>query len=542
MRIKKVNIKNYKCYEGIFTIDFNQGLNILVGDNEAGKSTILEAINLALTGILYGRYLKNELSQYLFNYRVVSQYIEDIKLGKNPIPPEIVIEVFFEGDTFPLYEGNGNSEKTKACGVAFKIEFDSDYHPEYEALISEAENITTIPIEYYRISWKSFAREAVTARSIPIKSVLIDSTSSKYQNGSDIYISRIIRNDLDDNEKVKLSQAYRKMKDSFSDDPSVQSINDKVNLKAQITDKNLSVSVDLSTQNSWETTLMTYLDNVPFHQIGKGEQCIIKTNLALGHKKSQEANLILFEEPENHLSHTKLNQLIKSITSSCDDKQVIISTHSSFVANKLGLENLILLNNNNVSRLSELSEDTFNFFKKLPGYQTLRLLLCEKSVLVEGDSDELIFQKAYMESHEGRLPVEDGIDVISVKLTFKRFLEIAAKINQPVAVITDNDGDFVNKITKKYKDYVGYDFIKIFSDNREDLNTLEPQLVDANSAGLSVLCDVIGIDSKAYNSKNKISDYMEKNKTTWALKVFESDTTVKYPDYINNAIAWCDAK
>jgi len=451
--------------------------------------------------------------------------------------------VFFSGDEYPLFEGNGNSEKVKKCGIVFKIEFDPDYQPDYEALISDADNMTTIPIEFYRISWKSCAREAVTTRSIRIliKSALIDSASNKYQNGSDIYISRIIRN-LDGSEKVQLSQAYRKMKESFMEDASIQAINQKIRAESKITEKELSISVDLSTQNSWETTLMTYLDEIPFHQIGKGEQCIIKTNLALGHRKSQEANLILMEEPENHLSHTKLNELIKSISEGCVDKQVIISTHSSFVANKLGLENLLLLNNQKVSRLSDLSQDTFTFFRKLPGYQTLRLLLCRKAVLVEGDSDELIFQKAYMEKHCGHLPIEDGVDVISVKLTFKRFLEIAVKISQPVAVITDNDGDFDNKITKKYEDYTNIDFISIFADNRNELNTLEPQFVNANSSYLKDFCRVLGIDSSIYDTAEKIKDYMISNKTTWALKVFESNQVVQFPEYIKKAVAWCDEK
>lgn len=48
--------------------------------------------------------------------------------------------------------------------------------------------------------------------------------------------------------------------------------------------------------------------------MGKGEQCPIKTNLALAHKKAQTSNLILIEEPENHLSHTRLNELLKTIT------------------------------------------------------------------------------------------------------------------------------------------------------------------------------------------------------------------------------------
>ncbi len=540
MHITEIHIENYKCFNGKFSLTLNQGVNILVGDNEAGKSTILEAINLALTGILHGRYLKNELNQYLFNFSVVNSYLEGLRNKQNPPLPEIIIEIYFNEGELPLFEGNLNSGKIKACGIVFKIEFDSSYKGEYESLLAMGEQITTIPIEYYKVSWKSFARESVTARVIPIKSVLIDSTSNKYQNGSDVYISRIIRDDLEDAERVRLSQAYRKMKDTFISDKAVLAINKKINGKAKVTDKALSISVDLSTQNSWETTLMTYLDNVPFHQIGKGEQCIIKTNLALGHKRSKEANLVLLEEPENHLSHSKLNQLMKSITDSCGGRQVIISTHSSYVANKLGLENLILLKGQGYVRLSDLSLDTFTFFKKLPGYQTLRLLLCKRAVLVEGDSDELIFQRAYMNTHDGRLPIEDGIDVISVKLTFERFLQIAVKINQSVAVITDNDGNYANKILIKYEEYVGNECIKIFADNRDNLNTLEPQFVDANKTKLQKLCDVFGISNKVYNTHEKISAYMVSNKTRWALKVFEADVTLLFPDYISNAVAWCD--
>ena len=93
-------------------------------------------------------------------------------------------------------------------------------------------------------------------------------------------------------------------------------------------DKKVEISVELSSKNAWENSLMTYLDDIPFHYIGKGEQCIIKTKLALSHKKAKEANIILLEEPENHLSHVKLNQLISDIKKHSNDKQILISTHS----------------------------------------------------------------------------------------------------------------------------------------------------------------------------------------------------------------------
>jgi len=540
MKIGKVVIRNYKYFYGRFSIDFDGGVNVLVGDNESGKSTILEAINLALSGILNGRYLKNELCQYLFNQQAVCEYIDSLPTVDKLQPPTISIEVFFVDD-YPIFEGNGNSDKEKGCGVALKVEFDPDYHEEYNALLGAGE-LSTVPLEYYRITWKSFARESITGRSVPIKSVLIDSASSRYQHGSDVYISRIIRDDLEDHHRVGLSQAYRKMQESFMAEDAVKAINKRIKNKAKLSDKDLHVSVDLSAQNSWETTLMTYLDKIPFHQIGKGEQCIIKTNLALGHKKALEANLVLIEEPENHLSHAKLNMLMKTILDSCDEKQVIIATHSSFVANKLGLDHLLLLNNQKSYRLSKLPSDTYEFFKKLPGYQTLRLLLCKKAVLVEGDSDELIFQRAYMDENGGKLPIYDGIDVMSVHLTFKRFLDIAKQINQHVAVVTDNDGNYSNNITKKYRGYSDVDCISIFADQRNTLNTLEPQFVDANKSNLRRLCRIIDIDYEEYDTEAKIVQYMINNKTEWALRVFEAKNPPKYPKYILDAVNWCNEK
>lgn len=210
MNITKVTIENYKCFSGRFSFAPNKGLNLLVGDNEAGKSTILEAIHLALTGMLNGRYLKNELTQYLFNIDSVNAYVKNLSEGNPATLPHVLIELSFEGEDIALFEGDGNSEKKKTCGISFRIEFDDKYQAEYEELL-KAGNIKTVPIEYYDIVWTSFARQGITAKSIPIKSALIDSSSSRYQNGSDIYISRIIRENLEHKEIVDITQAYRKM-------------------------------------------------------------------------------------------------------------------------------------------------------------------------------------------------------------------------------------------------------------------------------------------------------------------------------------------
>ena len=534
--VDKLKIKNYKCFRD-FEIKFNEGVSIIVGNNEEGKSTILEALQLALSGMLNGRTLFTDIYESLFNREVVNEYLESLKTDNKLPLPIILIEVYLKSDELPEFEGDGNSEKTGHCGLYFKASFNDQYQGEYTALI-QGGDVKSIPVEYYKVERFSFAREAITNRSIPLKSVLIDSSSNRFQNGSDVYISKIIRDNLDDKEIAALSQSYRKLKESFGDDESIVAINKKVSENAGISNKKVSVSVDMSVKSSWDTVLMTFIDDVPFHQIGKGEQCIIKTNLAMAHKRAKSSNLILIEEPENHLSHTLLKEILNKINETCTGKQLIITTHSNFVANKLNLKNMILLSKQKTTQFNELQESDAEYFEKLPGYDTLRLVLAKSAILVEGPSDELIVQRAFKDNY-GALPIEQGVDVISVRgLSFKRFLDIAKKLDKKVAVVTDNDGKYESRIKNKYKDYGNITCVKICASENNDLKTLEPQFVDANKDKLEELRNVIGLSEEAYPTQTSISDYMEDNKTDWALQVFKTPKKFAYPTYIIEAIDW----
>lgn len=545
MFISKMKIHNFKCYRD-FEIDLEEGLNIIVGDNEAGKSTILEAINLALTGIISGKSIWNEISQYIFNKEAVDEYIAS--LVTSPIElPYITIEIFFGGVENPIMNGNANSDRDgDAEGFCFKIAFADQYVDEYEALVREGD-VKSLPIEYYDITWTTFARDVITTRSIPYKSCLIDSSEYRYQSGNDLYLSRIIKGSLEPKDITSIAQAHRRMRDTFTNDPSIETINNKINQETSLTNKKIALSVELVTKNAWENSLVTQLDEIPFHYVGKGEQCVVKTELALARRSSQNANIILIEEPENHLSHARLNQLIKCISEQYVEKQILISTHSSFVANKLGFGKVMLLDTLKITRFSGLSEDTYNFFKKVAGYDTLRMILCEKAILCEGDSDELVIQKAYMQLNDGRLPIEDGIEVISVGVSFLRFLEIAECIHTKIAVVTDNDGD-MKAINKKYENYIGEnqkEYIKICVDevvdtgtlkigNRDyNYNTLEPKLLKVN--GLERLNRILGTD---YTEEDDLRKYMKHNKTECGLKIFESSEQIEIPNYILEAIRW----
>lgn len=530
MPIRKVLISNFKIYTDI-EIDFNDTLNIIVGNNEAGKTTLLEAINLALTGQLNGRNINNELTPYLFNMNVLKKYIEDIAGDDKVVPPRILIEVYLsEGEETVHLLGTNNLKKENCPGISLAIEFDDSFSEEYSKYIASREKVTTIPIEYYKVSWYSFAYSPITTRSIPLNVTLLDTSSQKNFYGADKYLFKIIDNILDVQKKVDLSLVYRNMKERFATDETIKDINSELSAKSgSITDKKLTLSVDVSAKNGWENTLTSYLDDIPFNYVGKGEESSVKMKLAL-ETTASESNIILIEEPENHLSFSNMNILIDRINSKCTGKQLFITTHSNFVLNKLGIENVILIANNKAIHFKDLTTPTQVYFKKLPGYDTLRIILSKKSILVEGPSDELIVQKAYMQKYD-KLPIEDGIDVISVRgLSFKRFLDIAIILNNNIYVVTDNDGDYL-KLESKYADYKGQANIKISYSKDNSLVTLEDHILDLN--GLEVINKITG---KNFDNKADALNYMKSNKTDWALAAFEFSNDLKIPRYIEDVV------
>lgn len=529
MHITKTVIKNYRCLTSCVT-SLNDELNIVVGNNECGKSTLLEAIHLALSGQLNGRLVQTELHPHLFNQGAVKEYIEGLLAGKIAPPPTILIELYFaDVPALAARKGTNNSLKENVPGVKIIMEFNEDYNAEYASYVSDPKLIRTVPVEYYIVRWRDFADNDITARSIPIKPSLIDASTIRNNTAASRYVVDIMKDSLTRKEQVDLALSYRLMRDRFLDEKKVAAINYALAAKkGSISNKTLSVSLDTSSRTSWETGVMPQLDEIPMTLIGKGEQNSVKVKLAL--ETSSESHLVLIEEAENHLSYANLNALIAHIAANRGDRQLIITTHSSFVLNKLGIESVLLFGRKTSMTLKHLNKDTQKYFLKLPGHDTLRLILASRAILVEGPSDELIVQCAFKKKH-GKLPLEMGVDVISVgALAFKRFLEIATLLDRRVDVVTDNDGD-IDLLKAKYDGYLDTEHIKVHYDTDVAFKTLEPQLLKAN--GRAVVNKILG---KTYPADADLLAYMKNNKTEVALQFFETTESWTVPTYIEAAV------
>jgi predicted ATPase len=529
--LRKIRIKNYRVFRD-FELTFTPGVNILVGDNDAGKSTLLEAINLVLTFRLHGNSIAFELSPYLFNLEAVAEYLKALRAGKNPEPPTITIEAFLDHDQpqHARFIGNNNLAKEDGCGVRVIVRLDDDFREEYARYIEDPTRVTLVPTEYYRVDWLDFGGNPVRNSKFLPDASLIDASAIRLQSGADAHLQHIINTNLDQRQRTELMRAYRTVREEFAGMEAIRKINtDLAGSSGDVSDHALSLGIDISPRTTWERSLVPHLDDLPVQFYGKGEQSSLKILLALN-KRLEDSHIILIEEPESHLGFAQLNMLLDKITKKCTNRQAIITTHDSFVLNRLGLDGLILLTPERGMRLTDLQPDTVNFFKKLSGYDTLRLVLARRLILVEGDSDDLVVQRAYRDAH-GKLPIHDGVDVLDVDgLTAKRYLDIAVPLKKRTAVINDNDGSEV-KMEGRYRAYQGYDFIKICVGKGEP-KTLEPQLFATN--GLDVLNRVLETN---YATKDELLNYMANHKTDCALKIFESPESITMPDYIRDAVA-----
>lgn len=107
MRINKLKITNFKKFKNR-EFEFNEDINIIVGDNESGKSTLLEALELCLNLNYRGKPLGASISTDLFNASCVRDFLEGDK--SQDTLPEIRIEAYIDEE--PNLKGTNNSEGT----------------------------------------------------------------------------------------------------------------------------------------------------------------------------------------------------------------------------------------------------------------------------------------------------------------------------------------------------------------------------------------------------------------------------------------------
>ncbi|MFG3692015.1 ATP-dependent endonuclease [Stutzerimonas stutzeri] len=549
MHVKAIKLINFKKFRDEL-LEFNDDVNILVGDNNAGKSTILEALEIVLNYNHRGRPFNGEFSPDLFNQDAVTRFLASDLSSKHL--PSLIIEAYIDG--VPEYRGSNNSLKADAQGVLVQACFDPSLEAVYESHLLTKPNITSIPIEFYKVEWLDFGWNPIKPIAKKFKALYIDPTRIHPTMGKNQYISSILNTALAKEELVKLTLNYRENLQVFNNSGEVRTVNASLDAGHLITDSKLTIAASTLPAGSIQTGLQLEVDDVPFHLIGKGEQSNVQIKLAI-QNKSHDIDLVMMEEPENHLSHTNLNKLVHYIETQRGDKQLFLTTHSSYVLNKLSIDKICLVQSG-YKRLHTLDAKVVKTLKRLPGYDTLRVALSGKVILVEGPSDELVLKKIYQRKHN-RLPEQDGIDIIVVRgVGFKTFIEVGKEIGTKIHVLRDNDGDYNGNVVQGRLEYAAFPNIKLYSSMNDAEFSLEPAMIYANAVDIKTLDafakEVLSTETfNIYNAEVSLEDRRE-NLIRWfksvkgngkgarkvdsAVKLFDGALDFKYPAFLDEVL------
>lgn len=207
--IERVHIRNYRIFRE-FEVPLGPGLNVVVGDNDSGKSTLLEAIGLALTGRVGRNRLNYEMSPHLFNQAAATEFVTAINAGEIATPPEITIDLYLsETPDTVKFIGANNMKCERAPGLSVHVAFDNEFQHEYDAHVAE-KNLSMVPSEYYKVEWRGFSGDALTARGVKIATSTIDASTIWLQSGVDYYLQKIIQDRLSEKERAEIARASRR--------------------------------------------------------------------------------------------------------------------------------------------------------------------------------------------------------------------------------------------------------------------------------------------------------------------------------------------
>lgn len=518
--IKRLYIKGLKKFKEMDVI-FNENINILIGDNESGKSTILEAINIVLNQ-KYKTTDKSILND-LFNVDIVKAFKNNPSVATLP---SIFIQIEFKSSyNHPeLYFGENNKENKEEYGIAFECKYVDD--PEYN--ITEKINAGVIPLEYYTLTWTTFQGSTYNMLKKPLETVFIDTSEESNISSFNYYNKTIFNRTIDEKDKMKIKDDFRQGMRNVFEGLSVDKIDDTKSFA--INDKKVILESILSIKDG----------DIPIENKGSGMENLIKTEIAL--TKSQKSfDSIMIEEPENHLSFTNLRKMIKNIQKQQVNSQIILTTHNDYIASSLDLKNIIWIQNNQTVSLKDIDEKDSQFFIKAPNNNLLLFLLSSKIVLVEGPTEYLLFPM-FFTKQTGKTLEESGIAILSCNgIQYKRYLNISKQLDKKIAVITDND-EKDDRIQKSKTFNNENENIHIFMSDDINEFTWEVCLFNKNE---DVLIENIEIDPNAkyeYVSHPKLDVHLRKmlnNKADTAYDILTNDSLqLDPPDYVQEAIKW----
>ncbi|MGB9929833.1 MAG: ATP-dependent nuclease [Methanosarcina sp.] len=478
MYLSELKISNFRKFgEGEnnnpgLHIKFNSGLNLLVGENDSGKTAIIDAIKMVLLTQSYEYYKLEDEDFYLpsganeeerakelriecifkgFQTLEAKNFLEWISIKRDSeVKSHYYLKVFLTGrrengrvyrDIKAGSDEQGISLDGRARDLLRIVYLRPLRDAEFELSPRRNSRLSQILYSHSDFSDKENhpIREAVKKANEEIEAFFEEKEDPETEE-------RERTRDEEETGETEVKENGTKIVNNINDYLiHFSSENNPLKSRISIADMNLrSILEQLSL-------------NMSINKVGLGSDNLLfiaSELLLLKREKYTGLKLTLIEEIEAHLHPQAQLRLIEylqqeSKTQESDEKvQLIITTHSPNLASKVNLKNLIICKNGKVFNMGEeyskLEKGDYLFLERFLDVTKANLFFAEGVILVEGDAENLLIPSI---AKIIGLPLSKyGVSIVNVGSTaFLRYSRIFQRssseeiVSTPVAVITDCD-------------------------------------------------------------------------------------------------------
>lgn len=442
MYISNVQIENFRLFE-TFDISLNPGLNVIVGENNSGKTALIDAIRQTLdtNSSEWTRISENDFRGDTTNFTVRLKF-------ENIIPDQA--HVFVEHLTHEKVEGGDRKSVFYVNLVANLTDNMRRGNRFIRTELRSGENAEGPPIDreirdYLSATYLKPLRDAEAELSAGRASRLAQILSSSKKMRDDQPFEQLITGFIQASQNAKANPGISASQDSISthfENLTFEADKGRFDLAIQILgSKNFAdmskTEQERAFQDILERLSLILDEGTPLQGLGYNNILFMATELILLEQEAGQFPLLLIEEPEAHIHPQLQMKFLKFIReeysqSEAPKLQTIMSTHSPNLASKASLESLIVMKDGMAfpmnKGLTKLDGEDYEFLEKFLDVTKANLFFAKAVLIVEGDAENILLPT--IAELLGR-PLENyGVSIVNVGNTaYARYAKIFLRAN-----------------------------------------------------------------------------------------------------------------